>query len=332
MSYDGWRTSYKLEATWNTDPIPNVTTPTYWLGVTDEQAQALPEPIDRLEVVTPGPGSREATDTIRLSQHFRSKQVIGLQNAHLVYVCLGKITTSASGVYYVHSIAPAGNATTGLCADRPSVTIHSEATDSGGSATDISRHYTGCRVAILLLEQSKERVALTGTVDWIAGNATVWSHTSLSQAPTDFGSDGLYDWADTTITYNGNSIKAGLLRISVEIQQGTVGVYGQRSSGSNKPQLQTDAAVIGYSVELDFVPSALTMWQDALRGGTSAEKDLVIKFQNSANDYIQLTLTDSHPHHPDFPVPGAHEAMRAKVTLQPETLRVEVKDSVASYT
>jgi hypothetical protein len=331
MSYDEFRTSYKIESTWNTDAIANRTTPTNWLGLTDTENLALPDPITTTMKVRPAAGIREAADTIRTQQNFRNRQAILLQNGHLLYVCLGKVTTNASGAFYVHDVAPTRNATTGVATDRPSITIHSESVDSTGSLTDTSRHFTGVRMASMLLEQSAERVLLAATVDWIGGNATTWSKTSLTTSPTDFGSKAMYDFADTTITYNGLDIKQGLQSIQVNIAQGTVGRYGQRGSNSHLPQFQTDSDLIAYDVQLVFLVSNFTLWTDNKEGGTRAENTLVVKFQVSADDYIQLTFEDTHPVVSDYPEPRPDSGQLARVEFKPEKLRVQVKDSVASF-
>ncbi len=327
MVYNTWKTAYLKESTWNTDPIANKTTQTYWIGVHTDQFP-LPEPINVFHFVTPGPGSRERADTIRTQTRFAAMNAIVLQNAHLIYFALGKEAVSASGSYYVHTLTPTGNATTGVCAERPSLCFHHEASGGGHSAR--ARHYTGCRLNTLILTQTEDDPLLMGECHWQAGNATTWNNSTLTTDPTNYGTANMYDFTDTTCTYNGTSIREGLTSVHIKIGQGMEVVYGQQGSDSHLPQFLIDkATLVDYEVTLIFNVTSLGLWDDVK--DDTGDKALVVKFQVDSNDYIQFTFTNAKPVNPQFPQPTPGGGFMGEVVFRPESLSVEVKDSIANY-
>jgi hypothetical protein len=242
-----------------------------------------------------------------------------MQNGILLWAVMGASSTTGTGPY-THAITPV--------AAIPSFTMQHEAT---GTATAWSTQVTGCKVAALSLSCSLEHEFLIAHVDWIGKKATDPAF-QLANDPAlpATATTGVYPFTGMTRTFDGAAID-GLTALEFTISPDLSPIFSHSWDAGTYTGMWLHQLLEGarkeYELKMTVVPASDDMWDELVAQGNT--KNIVLKWAKSANDYIQLTLTDCHflSHPTTTPQPG--QAHTVEIGVEVERLAVEVKDTIA---
>lgn len=317
MSYTSFLDSYQLETIYGTSTITAAGDPTSLLGVIREKGMH-PTPRFAAQYSSSAVGAREpAADGISKSNAvYQGNWTIILQNG--VPLWLGMGASSTAGI--VHTITPAY---------LPSITLQH---DRKGSGTDWGIQYTGVMVSRLKLMDDRSVPGLIAVVDWVAQDAADpgFVLTSTPALPATATTGPFYELV--TATYDGNNLD-GLTQFEFSIDPGLNALMGQWWLGgvdqSHIPIGYVEDFVRKYTLNLRMHPPDDDLWDDGIARSNS--KDMVFKWQKSADDYIQLTMTDVQILYPETTTPKDKEkGLDELYECVPTTVSIEVKDAIAA--
>jgi len=317
MSYIHFLDSYGLEATYGTSVITAAGDTTYLLGA---QSKKGIHPSPRYGPRFGGTivGSREpAADGIsKAGTVLQGNWTLILQNGIPLWLAMGDSSTAGAGPY-THTITPAY---------LPSITLQHDRT---GSGTDWGIQYTGVMVARLKLMDSRDIPGLIAVIDWVAQDAADpgFVLTSTPALPPTATTDPFYDLV--TATYDGNDL-TGLKEIEFSIDPGLSAIMANWWSAGvdmqHVPLKYVESFQRRYNLVLKGVWTNDDLWDDAVNP-LATSKDIVLKWQKSTNDYIQITMTDAVPMYPETTSPTDGQALEM-VEFTPTQVSIEVKDSI----
>ncbi|MHA2313325.1 MAG: hypothetical protein ACXADF_17700 [Candidatus Thorarchaeota archaeon] len=318
--YTNWVDGYLIESTFGTSDIANTNTQTYSLGVISEDA-IHPTPETSMVFGGTGVNSQEVSAGKAWKTVFTSPgtYTVGMINGVLLWFVMGKSSTAGSDPY-THTITPSG-ATSGVLDLLPSFTIQHDLT---GTASDWGIQFKGVKVARLELMCGWDTQYLFAVVDWLAKTAATagFVSTNTPAFPTT-ANETPYTFSNMTATFDGNSFRDNLRSINFTI-------YPDMSPWLDNT-LWLKSFIEGerkqYELKFTWSPTGSTFFDELI--GTGNTKDTVIKWTRSANDYIQLTLSDCHVVSAPFKTPKTGTSLLQDVTIIPERLSIEVKDSIA---
>ena len=314
MSYTSFQDSYALETTYGTSTITAAGDTTYLLGVIRERA-THPTPRFTAQYSSSAIGAREpAADGISKSDAvYQGNWTVILQNGVPLWLAMGASSTAAT----VHTITPAYI---------PSITLQS---DRKGSGTDWGVQYTGVMCSRFKLMDDRSVPGLIAVIDWVAQKASDpgFVLTSTPALPTTATTGPYYELV--TATYDGTNID-GMTGFEFTIDPGLNALVGQwwlaGVDQSHIPIAYVENFVRKYSLTLKMHPSSDVMWDDGIARYNS--KDMVFKWQKSADDYIQITMTDVQILFSETTTPKGD--LNEVYECVPTTVSIEVKDAIAA--
>lgn len=314
MSYTSFLDSYALEAIYGTSTITLASSTSYLLGVIRERA-THPSPRYSAQYSSSAVGAREpAADGISKSDAvYQGNWTIILQNGIPLWLAMGKSATAAT----VHTITPAYI---------PSITLQS---DRKGSGTDWGIQYTGVMCSRFKLMDDRSVPGLIAVLDWVAQDAADpgFVLTSTPALPATATTGPFYELV--TATYDGNDLD-GLTGFEFTIDPGLTALMGQWwLAGVDKSHIPigyVEDFVRKYSLTLRMHPPNDDLWDDGVARSNS--KDMVFKWQKSANDYVQITMTDVQILFPETVTPKGE--LNEVYECVPTTVSIEVKDAIAA--
>jgi hypothetical protein len=318
MSYIHFLDSYALEAIYGTSVITAAGDTTYLLGAIAKNS-FHPTPKFRPAYGGQQVGAREpAADSIsKQDAVYQGNWTIILQNGVPLYLAMGDSATVA-GPPHVHTITPAS---------LPSITVQHDRT---GTGTDWGIQYTGVMIARSKLLYNAAVPGLLMNIDWVAQDVADpgFILTSTPALPATATTGGYYDLV--TATYDGNDLD-GLREFELSIDPGLKALMANWHLGGvdmqHIPVGYVEDYFRRYSLVLKGYWENDDLWDDAINPAATS-KDMVFKWQKSADDYIQITMTDVVPMYPETTTPPTGQAYE-KYELTPTQISIEVKDAVA---
>jgi hypothetical protein len=314
MSYTSFLDSYALEAIYGTSTITAAADPSYLLGVIRERA-THPSPRYSAQYSSSAVGAREpaANGISKSDAVYQGNWTIILQNGVPLYLAMGKSVTAGT----THTITPAYI---------PSITLQS---DRKGSGTDWGIQYTGVMCSRFKLMDDRSVPGLIAVLDWVAQDAADpgFVLTSTPALPTTATTGPFYELV--TATYDGTDLD-GLTGFEFTIDPGLTALMGQWwLAGVDKSHIPigyVEDFVRKYSLTLRMHPPSDDLWDDGIARSNS--KDMVFKWQKSANDYVQITMTDVQILFPETTTPKGD--LNEVYECVPTTVSIEVKDAIAA--
>jgi hypothetical protein len=307
--YTDWTDGYLLESAYGTSLIANTNTQTYSLGVFSEDAI---HPTPECDIIYEGAGTtKQVADAgaWKGPERLRGAYVIVLQNGILCYLALGSSSTAAS----VHTITPT---TTSL----PSVTVQHDLT---GTATDWGTQYKGVQVARLELNCAYDTQYLWANVDWVAQSAAkqAFISTNTPTLPATANS-APYKFSQLTATFAGNSFRTNLKSVSFSMTPNFI----HWTDGTRTPPQPIEGDRFSYQLKFEHTPADTTFFDELVATGNTS--DVVLKWTRSANDYIEITMTNCHINHAPQKSPKKGRSLIEEVWGEPEQVSIAIKDSV----
>ena len=324
MSYVSFQDSYELEANWGVSTIPNAATQTRLLGVIREKA-THPTPRFTPLYSPPAVGQREppADGIVKGATTYQGNWTIILQNGIPLWMVMGASFTPGGGPPHTHTITPAY---------LPSITLQN---DRKGSGTDWGIQYTGVMITRFKLLDDRRVPGLIAVIDWTAKDAAdpgfVLSSTPALPATATTGPF----FELVTATYDGNNLD-GMTSFEFSIDPGLEALMGNwwlaGVDQQHKPLWIVEDFTRKYSLNIKMMPPNDDIWDDGINP-VSASKDMVFKWQKSANDYIEITMTDCVPIFPETTTPTRKDdgtvVLEETYEFIPTQVSIEVKDAIA---
>lgn len=308
-TYTGWEDGYLLETTYGTSLIANTNTQTNSLGILAEDA-IHPSPQTDI-LYTPTGGSRQSADggVWKGAERLRGSYVVVPQNGVLLYLVMGASSTAAA----VHTITP----TTGRL---PSVTIQHDLT---GTASDWGTQYKGTQIQRLELSCNYDTRYLWANVDWVAQAASNagFVSTNTPVLPTT-ATTAPYTFKSMTFTYDGDSYRDNLTEVSFVIDPD---LHLWNDGTRTMPQ-PIEGDRVKYQLRFKHNPPSSTFWDDLVSTGNN--KDAVLKWAKSTDDYIQINMTELHIAHHEQRSPTVNNELIEEVICEPREVSIAVKDTV----
>jgi hypothetical protein len=244
-------------------------------------------------------------------ENLRGAWVIVMINGVLFWMVLGSSSTGA-GPPYTHTITPGSV---------PSFTIQHDLT---GTATDWGTQYKGCKISQVAFNCNAKDQVLYANVDWIAKNAAkvAFISTNTPAFPAT-ANESAYKFNEMTFTFGGADYRPNLLSLNLTISPDFI----TWKDGTRNLKQLIEGTRRKYLLQFVHLPPDSVFWEEALATGNT--DDIVIKWTRSANDYIQITLTNCHVIWHDQQSPVKSRELQAEVIVEPEAISVEVKDSIA---
>ena len=314
MSSTSFKDSYGIEAAWGTSVITGAGDTTYLLGVISDKA-IHPTPKYSAQYSSSAIGAREpaANSVTKAAAVYQGTWTIILQNGVPLWLAMGDSSTAAT----VHTITPAY---------LPSITLQH---DREGTGADWGIQYTGVMVSRLKLMDDRKVPGLIAVVDWVAKDSKKpgFVMTSTPALPATATTGPFFDLV--TATWDGNNID-GMKTFEFTIDPGLNALMGQwwlaNVDQQHVPIAYVEDFTRKYTLNLTMHPGNSDMWEDAVNP-IATPKDMVFKWQKSANDYIKLTMTDVVLLYPETTSPMGdltelYECVHTQVSL-------EVKDGLA---
>ena len=324
--YTAFKFGYAKEATFRTSVIDGVGDTAYLLGAFSEAAKHPSAVYDTIPI-GPGYNSLEvsAGNMFESQAQMRGFYVLRMQNGIPCWMAMGKSVTAGTDPY-THTITPYTDGTL-----LPSFTINIE---EEGTATDEEFQWTGCKVDSLVLSHDAATVnCLIAKMEWMAAKeADGIALTTAPQLPAT-ASTGPYMALERKYDIAGANLSIdGLQRIDIIIRNGLeplnahtwdTGVYT-----GEWPYAFLEANMKDYEIQMLLHPSTVerAIWDDK-RTHTNT-KNYTFKWTRSANDYIKVTASKCHVLEHEKSTPRAGERMMVVVRMVPETMSIEVKDSI----
>lgn len=317
--YTGWVDGYLLETAYGTSLIADASTQTRKLGVLSEQA-IHPSPETTMIYGGTGVNSQEVPDGEAWKSLYElvGTYTVVMIDGLLIWLVMGKSSTAGTGPY-VHTVTPP-TAVSGVLPPLPSITIQHDLT---GTATDWGTQYKGVKVAKLALMCSAESQLLYGVVDWIAQtavnagfvstNAPVFVPTALEQA---------YLFGNMTATFDGASFRETL--IEMEFTMSPDFMMWRDTTLWLKDLIESSRKK--YTLKFIWSPMSSVFFDELIASGNT--KDIVFTWTRSADDYIEMTLTNCHVTKADTVSPKTGEHITQEVHIEPEAVSFEIKDSI----
>lgn len=317
MSSTSFQDSYELEANWGVSTIPLASTQTRLLGVINDRA-IHPTPRYSAQYSSSAVGAREPAGggISKNDAILQGNWTIILQNGIPLWLAMG-VSSTGAGPPYTHAITPGY---------LPSITLQHDRT---GSGADWGIQYTGVMASRFKLMDDRSVPGLIAVIDWVAKDVAdpgfVLSSTPALPATATTGP--FYDLV--TATYDGNDLD-GLKDFEFTIDPGLNALMGQwwlaNVDQSHVPIAYVEDFVRKYSLALRMHPGNDDLWDDGI-SPTGNTKDMVFKWQKSANDYVQLTMTDVQILYPETTTPKGD--LVEIYECVPTTVQIEVKDAIA---
>lgn len=315
-NYTSFLDSYVIEATYGTSAIPAAATSTFLFGIINPRAKH-PNPRYTPRYGATAVAAREpAADGIgKASPVYQGNMTVILQNGVPLWLAMGKSVTA--GV--VHTITPAY---------LPSITLQHDRT---GTATDWGIQYRGVMCSHLKLMDDRRSPGLIANLDWVARTAVDpgWILTSTPALPATATTDPYYQLV--TATYDGVSMD-GLVEFEFQIDPGLKAIMGNWWSAGvdmqHVPVKYVENFMRKYRLILKGYWENDDLWDDGV-SPTNTSKNMVFKWQKSAADYIQITMTDVEIMDPETISPSDGQAYEM-VECVPTQVSIAVSDGLAA--
>ncbi len=277
MSSTSFQDSYGIEAAWGTSVITGAGDTTYLLGLIREKA-THPSPKYTAQYTSSPVGAREPTFIGKTDMVRQGNWTVILQNGVPLWLAMGASSTAAT----VHTITPAY---------LPSITLQH---DRKGTGADWGIQYTGVMLSRLKLMDDRKVPGLVAVIDWVARDSKDpgFVLTSTPALPATATKGPFFDLV--TATWDGNDLD-GMKSFEFTIDPGLSALVGQwwlaNVDQQHIPIAYVEDFIRKYSLTLTMHPGNDDLWDDAINP-LATPKDMVFKWQKSANDYIQITMTD----------------------------------------
>lgn len=320
-------TSYAEQTAGVSDVIPNAAATTYLWGVTCEEAKH-PSPKTVMIYNATDVNKQEVTigNAQKGAAELMGNYAVGMQNGIPIWYVMGGSTTAGGGPPHTHVVAPPA-AVAGVLPQLPSFAVQHERT---GTATAWRTQYIGCKLLQLILTCGQDKPFLMGRMDWIAKKAAVVGF-ALTDNPIlpATATEAPYHFNNMTKTFDGNDI-AGLTHMEFKISPELTPLRGRTWDGATYTGRQLKQLIEGprkiYTLTIRYSPTNSTLWEEAIATGNT--KDIIFKWTKSADDYIEMTLTDCQLLHHEMVVPVEGELME-EVTIEPFGVSFDIRDSIA---
>ena len=324
--YTAFQDSILVEATYGASTITTAATTTYLVGAISQKA-IHPNPKYTALWAPVAIGQREvaAGGVSKVTPVLNGMWTFVMQNGWPLWFVMGASSTVDADPIFTHTLTPAG---------LPSFTLHHERT---GSGTDWAIQYTGCMVGNLKLLWDDREPFLIAVLDWVAQDAADpnldGTNAMLSTPPVlpPAATTGPYS-SLVTATFDGNAINA-LTDFELSINPGLTALMANwTDSGvdmSHVPLKYIENLRRDYKLTLTYHPADDDLWDESI--AIDNTKDMVFKFQKSANDYIELTLSDIQAlwYETTTPVTSRGEGLSERIEIEFRALSIEVKDGIA---
>ncbi len=335
-TYSEWIDGYVLETTWGTTAIGASNVTAYKIGLLGDESPTTWETIGQSLYAPTAVNAQEVAAERLFKTRFTTTcaMTVGMQNALLLYLVMGKSsTTGPVSSIYTHTITPP-TAVAGVLPELPSVTWQHE---KKGSATDWATQMLGAKVGRLSLACNTDRQQLIATASWLAKQPTDPAFV-LDNAPALPATANALPFIlnNTTISYNSVDISEYVRGIDLEIFPDIRQVFGHTWTGGTYdghwPNTFIENFRKGYTLKLIVTPWADDVYDDliSVTNTAAALKDGYIQFtRHSSDDYIKMDFTDlmvlQHPL--TTPEQGGEELV--EIVMEPRALSITVKDKLA---
>ena len=334
MSYTEYRDGYALEAAWNTSTITTASDTAYLLGALSKRFRH-PSPT---AVVHHGPTAVNKRETAYIWKGAMDCVATGslvIQNGIPIWMVMGKSSTAGSDPY-THTITPTDDGSA-----NPSFTWQHEST---GTATDWVVQFTGCKIASLSLLCSSEGRYLIGALNYIAGKAldpnldgtNALLDTDPALPPT--ATTDPYKFGGMTRTWDYGSADTALdglvemeFNISPDLDTIRTAHWDAGVWAGQWPYKIIEGARQKYELTMRMIPESDDVWDELV--AASNTKELYFKWEKSANDYIEMTLTNcqvsSHPIVTPDQSEDSDDIGMIEAIIIPQSVSFTVKDAIA---
>lgn len=321
-------TSYAEQTAGVSDVIPDAAATTYLWGVTCEEAKH-PSPKTTMLYNATDVNKQEVTfgNAQKSVMDLMGNYIVGMQNGVLIWYVMGGSTTAGGGPPHTHVVAPPA-AVAGVLPPLPSFAIQHERT---GTATAWRSQYIGCKMLQLILICGQDQPFLLARMDWIAKKAATVGF-ALTNNPTLPATESIaaYHFNNMTRTFDGNPV-LGLSNMEFKINPDFTVQRGNTWDGATFTGRDLVDLIEGprklYTLTMQYSPTSSVIWEELLATGNT--KNMVFKWTRSADDYIQMTLTDCNVISHDMVVPISGTELMEEVTVEPLQVSFDIRDSIA---
>ena len=332
MSYTEFRDGYKKEAVGaeGTSVITAVGDATSVFGAVSDESDH-PSPVAITKYTATGVNTKEVGAGLMWKSHYIVMGMYGIvmQNGIPLWAVMGKSVTVDAAPLYTHTITPTTDGSA-----IPSFTINHE---QKGSATDEEYQFMGCKFDSLALVYDMQsapflmanvEVRGLGAQDGIAlTNDPILPATANTDVYTNL--TRMWDVGGTNISID------GLQRIEINIANGLRPIYGHTyDTGVYTgmwPYQLLEAQRKEYKVSMLLHPNTIEreMWDSLIAKETAITSTFT--WTRSADDYIAVTVIGPVVTH-QKKTPKAGETLLEQVVIEPYSMSIVVKDSIAGVT
>jgi hypothetical protein len=337
MPYTQHLLGYQRESTYGVSPITDASGTAYLLGITSQKIN-LPEPVASLQALPPGYDKPEIQGAFKSAFKVERSFGVGLQDAILIWVAMGKSVSSGASPPYTHTIT-CPSVVSGVLPELPSLTLHSEHLGTG--VTSFVRQFTGMKITSMELSCSEGQRSLIADISWIGAKAQRKTF-ALTNKPVLIDSSLMgrmcYLWVNSTRKFNTVSLPqltGWKLNIDNSIEAiRTLAVDALGNDISQWPAFMVDGPVKKYELDLDFLVQDFDMWDEVV--SLTNNKTFEVKFTRAATpeNSMQITATNCWFVEPDYPIPDpkGKDNFLGHIRAVPESVTFTVKDTIhASY-
>jgi len=326
MSYTQFRDGYKKETTPGTSIITGAGDATNVFGAISEESDH-PSPVAITRFTATGYNVKEVGAGLMYKDHYIIMGMYGitLQNGIPLWATMGKSSTAGADPY-THTITPTTDGT-----PIPSFTLNHE---QKGSATDEEYQFMGCKFDSLALVYDMKDAPFLMAMAEIRGmkaqdgidltNDPSLPATANTNPYTNL--ERIWDVGGTPVNID------GLQRVEINIANGINPRYGKTYDGGVYtgywPFVLLEAKRKEYRITMFLHPNTIErrMWDSLISTDTAITT--TFKWTRSTNDYILVTAVGPVVEH-QLVTPKAGDLLLERVVIEPYSISIEVKDSIA---
>lgn len=327
--YTQFRDGYKLETTFRTSTVTDPAHDCNVLGAISQQSEH-PSPVAMMQYTSTGYNVKEVGAGLMYKAIFllRGRYYVIMQNGILCWMALGASSTAGADPY-THTITPTTDGSR-----IPSFTINHE---QKGSATDEEYQFQGCKVdSLTLIHDMIETPFLNAQVEYMAGKATDGIALTNDPALPATANTNAYIELERKWDTGGTPVDIdGLQRVEISIANGLrpifahtwdtgtyTGMWVQEFMEANRKQ---------YRIRMLLHPNTIErrLWDSLISTDTAITS--TFKWIRGTNDYILVTAVGPIVEH-QLLTPETGEALIEEVVIEPYSMSIEVKDSIAGGT
>ena len=332
MSYTNFRDGYKKETTPGTSIVTDPAHDCNVFGAYSPESD-WPSPVALTRYTATGYNVKEVGAGLAWKSHYIVAGMLGMvmQNGIICWATMGKSSTAGADPY-THTITPTTDGS-----PLPSFTLNHE---QKGGATDEEYQFMGCKIDSLAMTYDMSDTPFLMAFAEIRGMGAQDGQdlTNDPALPATVNTDAYVElervW-DVGSAHGGPLDIDGLQRVEINIANGLRPIYGKTyDTGTYTgqwPFMLAEAKRKEYRVRMLLHPNTIErdMW-DSLISTTTAITS-TFKFIRGANDYIEVTAVGPVVTH-EIKTPKTGEVLLEEVIIEPYSLSIEVKDSIAGAT